>query len=64
MSMENHIKRLINDHRVLDEQINEMESSGHFDDEDLVLKKKQRLHLKDEITRLQKANNHGPTLVK
>lgn len=54
MSMENHIKRLVNDHRLLDEKISAMESSGHFDDEDLVLKKKQRLHLKDEITRLKK----------
>ena len=53
MSMENHIKRLVNEHKALDELIDHMESSGSFDDETLVEKKRHRLHLKDEIFKLQ-----------
>lgn len=58
MSLENHIKKLVHDHRLLDEEIVSMESSRSFDDADIVSKKKQRLHLKDEITRLQKLDPH------
>lgn len=53
MSLENHIKRLVDEHKALDEQITHMETSGQFDDDDLVEKKRHRLHLKDEIYRLQ-----------
>ncbi len=53
MSLENHIKRLVKDHRDLDEQIDLMESTGGFDDSDLQYLKKKRLHLKDEIERLR-----------
>lgn len=56
MSIENHIKKLITEHRTLDDEITSMESSGSFDDHELVEKKKQRLLLKDEIIKLQKAN--------
>lgn len=53
MSMQNHINRLIKEHRELDQTIEHMESTGHFDDDDLQSKKRQRLHLRDEIERLR-----------
>jgi hypothetical protein len=53
MSLENHIKRLTKEHRELDQQIQTMENTGKFDDEELHTMKKQRLHLKDEIERLR-----------
>jgi uncharacterized protein YdcH (DUF465 family) len=53
MSLENHIKRLVREHRELDGQIVTMENTGKFDDEELMAMKKQRLHLKDEIERLR-----------
>lgn len=53
MSLENHIKRLTSEHRRLDEEIQHMENTGHFDDTMLNSMKKTRLHLKDEIARLQ-----------
>jgi len=53
MSLENHIKRIVREHAELDREIDKMESSGNFDDGILVFKKKQRLHLRDEIQRLK-----------
>lgn len=51
--LENHIKRLVKEHLDLDSEIVRMENTGSFDDEVLTSLKKQRLHLKDEISRLQ-----------
>lgn len=53
MSLENHIKRFIKEHRALDEKIMTLENTGMFDDDELASMKKHRLHLKDEIVRLQ-----------
>jgi len=58
MSLENHINRLIKEHRELDIEIEHMENTGQFDDDVLMSKKRLRLHLKDEISRLQKLDPH------
>jgi uncharacterized protein YdcH (DUF465 family) len=61
MSLENHIKRLVAEHRKLDEQISTMENTGKFDDEELLTMKKHRLHLKDDIQRLRQLDpDHLP----
>jgi uncharacterized protein YdcH (DUF465 family) len=49
---ENRIKTLTETHRLLDNQIDQMEKSGNFTDEKLSELKKQRLLYKDEIARL------------
>lgn len=58
----NHIKHLKESHRVLDLKITEMEAHPHVDEEHLHELKKQKLRLKDEITRFEKQeydkNNH------
>lgn len=53
MALQNHIKRLIEEHRKLDEEIDHLENTGSFNDIVLSSMKKTRLHLKDEIVRLQ-----------
>lgn len=61
MSLENHIKRLTKDHRMLDQQIETMEHTGKFDDAELMTLKKQRLQLKDELERLRQLDpDHLP----
>lgn len=50
---ENRIKHLEESHRVLDKKVDEMERSGHFNDNELADLKKQRLHLRDEISILK-----------
>jgi uncharacterized protein YdcH (DUF465 family) len=49
---ENRIKTLTETHRLLDNQIDQMEKTGNFTDEKLSELKKQRLLYKDEIARL------------
>ena len=56
MSLDRHINALKQEHRELDNKITHMETSNSFDDETLMALKRHRLHLKDEITRLQKIN--------
>ncbi len=51
---ENRIKILIETHRLLDKQIDEMEKSGNFQDEKLSELKKKRLQFKDEIAILKR----------
>ena len=51
---ENRIRHLVETHRLLDKQIEEMETSGNFTDEKLSELKKKRLQFKDEIARLTK----------
>ncbi len=51
---ENRIAHLQEAHRVLDKRIDDMEKSGNFDDQNITVLKKQRLQLKDEISRLNK----------
>ena len=51
--IKHHIDALRTKHSKLDEQIVQMESSGSYEDTELHELKKQRLHLKDEITHFQ-----------
>ena len=53
----NHIKHLKESHRVLDLKIAEMEAHPHVDEEHLHELKKQKLRLKDEITRFESQAN-------
>ncbi len=50
----NRILHLTESHRLLDNQINEIEKTGNFKDEILSEIKKKKLALKDEISRLTK----------
>jgi len=50
---ENRLKHLQEDHARIDKRIDGMESTGVFEDATLEVLKKQRLHLKDEIAKMQ-----------
>jgi uncharacterized protein YdcH (DUF465 family) len=50
---ENRLKHLLEEHHRLDKRIDGMESTGVFEDATLEVLKKQRLHLKDEIAKIQ-----------
>jgi hypothetical protein len=49
----NHLKHLEEQHHTLDKKIQGLESTGVYEDETLHSMKKQKLHLKDEITKLK-----------
>ena len=51
--IKHHIEALREKHRILDEQIDLMESVGSYDDADLNYFKKKRLALRDEITEFE-----------
>ena len=51
---ENRIRHLEESHRVLDKQINQLLSTGVFEDTKIQEMKKQKLQLKDEIRRLNR----------
>ena len=51
---ENRIKHLKEAHHVLDKRIDAKESTEVYSDDDLTHMKRERLKLKDEITRLEK----------
>ena len=53
MSIENRIKHLKEEHQALDKRIDGMEKTGVFEDVNLENMKKQRLHLRDEIVKLE-----------
>lgn len=50
---QHHLERLLKEHRQLDKQIDQMEFSGVFEDTRLEQLKKMRLHVRDEIARLE-----------
>lgn len=50
---ENRIRHLEEMHQILDKQIDTLEKTGAFEDNRLMEMKKQRLHIKDEISKLQ-----------
>jgi len=50
---ENHLKHLLEEHAKLDKKIDGLESTGVFEDANIEVLKKQRLHLKDEIAKIQ-----------
>jgi uncharacterized protein YdcH (DUF465 family) len=49
----NRLKHLEQMHQELDKRIDGMESTGVFEDTTLEVLKKQRLHLRDEIAKIQ-----------
>jgi uncharacterized protein YdcH (DUF465 family) len=51
--LEHRLKHLEQDHAHLDKRIDGMESTGVFEDSTLEVLKKQRLHLRDEIVKIQ-----------
>jgi uncharacterized protein YdcH (DUF465 family) len=53
MSTEYQIKHLEEQHHALNKSINGMESTSVFEDATMEVLKKQRLHLKDEIVKIQ-----------
>ncbi len=50
----NRIQMLTETHRLLDDQILELEKNGNFDDQKMTELKKKKLQYKDEIARLTK----------
>ena len=56
--LENKLKHLETDHAAIDKRIDGMESTGVFEDATLEVLKKQRLHLKDEIVKIQHKITH------
>lgn len=53
----NRYRRLVAQHKSLDREIDKMESSGHFDEEQLKELKKRKLALRDEIHNLRNSSN-------
>jgi uncharacterized protein YdcH (DUF465 family) len=51
--LQHRLDHLQKDHAELDKRIDGMESTGVFEDATLEVLKKQRLHLKDEIVKIQ-----------
>ena len=51
--LQNRVKHLEEEHAQLDKRIDGMESTGVFEDATLEVLKKQRLHLKDEISKIK-----------
>jgi uncharacterized protein YdcH (DUF465 family) len=51
--LQNRLTHLQTEHAALDKRIDGMESTGVFEDATLEVLKKQRLHLKDEIVKIQ-----------
>ena len=56
MSVENHIETLRSRHRDLDERVAMLESSPSADDIEITSLKKQKLHLKEQIEKLESAS--------
>ena len=58
--LQHHWEHLAEKHQKLDQQVDHMEATGHFDDMELVDLKKHRLALKDEMAVIQaKIQNIG-----
>jgi hypothetical protein len=53
MTIAGRIKHLEKEHTKLDKQIDSMETNGVFSDEHLTKLKKQRLHVKEDLVKLQ-----------
>ena len=51
--LQHRLEHLQQDHAELDKRIDGMESTGVFEDATMEVLKKQRLHLKDEIVKIQ-----------
>jgi uncharacterized protein YdcH (DUF465 family) len=57
--LQHRLEHLQKDHAELDKRIDGMESTGVFEDATLEVLKKQRLHLKDEIVKIQHKITHA-----
>jgi uncharacterized protein YdcH (DUF465 family) len=55
---ENRLRHLEQMHQELDKRIDGLESTGIFEDVTLEVLKKQRLHIRDEIVKLQSTQKH------
>ena len=53
MAIDNHIQQLEEKHRALDLQLDEMMASPSVADSDIAKMKRQKLHLKDKISKLR-----------
>jgi uncharacterized protein YdcH (DUF465 family) len=51
--LQHRLKHLENDHAALNKKIDGLEKTGVFEDVTLEVLKKQRLHLKDEISKIK-----------
>ena len=51
--LQHRLQHLENDHAALNKKIDGLEKTGVFEDVTLEVLKKQRLHLKDEISRIK-----------
>ena len=51
--IQNHLKHLEEEHHKLNKRISGLESTGVFDDHLIEDLKKQKLHIKDEIAKIQ-----------
>ena len=51
--LQNRVKHLEEEHAQLDKRIDGMESTGVFEDVNLEVLKKQRLHIRDELVKLR-----------
>ena len=51
--LQHRLKHLENDHAAMNKRIDGMEKTGVFEDVTLEVLKKQRLHLKDEISKIK-----------
>jgi uncharacterized protein YdcH (DUF465 family) len=56
--LQHRLAHLEKDHAELDKRIDGIESTGVFEDATLEVLKKQRLHLKDEIVKIQHKITH------
>jgi uncharacterized protein YdcH (DUF465 family) len=56
--LQHRLTHLEKDHAELDKRIDGMESTGVFEDATLEVLKKQRLHLRDEIVKIQHKITH------
>jgi uncharacterized protein YdcH (DUF465 family) len=56
--LQHRLAHLEKDHAELDKRIDGMESTGVFEDATMEVLKKQRLHLKDEIVKIQHKITH------
>lgn len=56
--LQHRLQYLQKDHAELDKRIDGMESTGVFEDATMEALKKQRLHLKDEIVKIQHKIEH------
>jgi len=52
MSLRNHLDELVNKHRTIDGKIHDAEASPSTDDLKVVQLKREKLRIKDEITRI------------